>query len=132
MIAEADLQKKIKNVLEELPYEKLIDIHNKVLKAFGVETVTGYIFKADSKVIDKVFEGWEPSLVLECLGGSSRDWVNAEYFAYSDMYGWRTWVDAREAFEKCEDIDYLAVVIKSKCIRCGVPEIDRLLHKTEG
>ena len=45
MIAEADLQKKIKNVLEELPYEKLIDIHNKVLKAFGVETVTGYIFK---------------------------------------------------------------------------------------
>lgn len=78
MIAEAEVQKKIKNVLEELPYEKLIDVHNKVLKAFGVETVTGYIFKADSKVVDKVFEGWEPSLVLECLGGSSRDWVNAE------------------------------------------------------
>ena len=28
------MQKKIKNVLEELPYEKLIDVYNKVLKAW--------------------------------------------------------------------------------------------------
>lgn len=129
MIAEADLQKKSKNVLEELPYEKLIDVHNKVLEVLDPEK-QGYIYKCDDETIDRVFKDWKPSEVIHYL--DDRDWFNAEYFAYDNTYGWETLIDAKEAVEECVDIDNLAVAIWSKCIRCGVPEIDRLLHKTEG
>lgn len=129
MIAEADLQKKIKNVLEELPYEKLIDVHNKVLEVLDPEK-QGYIYKCDDETIDRVFKDWKPSEVIRYL--DDRDWFNAEYFAHDDTYGWQTLDDAKDAVEECVDIDNLAGAIRSKCIRCGVPEIDRLLHKTEG
>lgn len=129
MIAEAEVQKKIKNVLEELPYEKLIDVHNKVLEVLDPEK-QGYIYKCDDETIDRVFKDWKPSEVIHYL--DDRDWFNAEYFAHDDTYGWQTLDDAEDAVEECVDIDYLAVVIQSKCIRCGVPEIDRLLHKIEG
>lgn len=129
MIAEADLQKKIKNVLEELPYEKLIDVHNKVLEVLDPEK-QGYIYKCDDETIDRVFKDWKPSEVIRYL--DDRDCFNAEYFAHDDTYGWQTLDDAKDAVEECVDIDNLAGAIRSKCIRCGVPEIDRLLHKTEG
>lgn len=126
MIAETDLQKKIKNVLEELPYEKLIDVHNKVLDP----EKQGYIYKCDDETIDRVFKDWKPSEVIHYL--DDRDWFNAKYFAHDNTYGWETLIDVKEAVEECVDIDNLAVAIWSKCIRCGVPEIDRLLHKIEG
>lgn len=128
MIAEADLQKKIKNVLEELPYEKLIDVHNSVLEALDPEK-RGYIYKCDDETIDRMFKGWKPSEVIRHLND---DCFFAKYFAYDDTYGWETFNNAKEAVEECVDIDNLAVAIRSKCIRCGVPEIDRLLHKIEG
>ena len=49
---------KILAVLEELPYEKLIDVYNKVLKSLGGENVKGAdIYKADDETVNKVFEG---------------------------------------------------------------------------
>ena len=83
MIAEADLQKKIKNVLEELPYEKLIDVHNSVLEALDPEK-RGYIYKCDDETIDRMFKGWKPSEVIRHLND---DWFFAKYFAYDDTYG---------------------------------------------
>lgn len=129
MIAEAEVQKKIKNVLEELPYEKLIDVHNKVLEVLDPEK-QGYIYKCDDETIDRVFKDWKPSEVIHYL--DDRDWFNAEYFAHDDTYGWQTLDDAEDAVEECVDIYNLAVVIWARHIRCGVPEIDRLLHKIEG
>lgn len=128
MIAEANFNK-ILDVLEELSYEKLIDVHNSVLEALDPEK-RGYIYKCDDETIDRVFKDWKPSEIMHYL--DDRDWLNACYFAYDDAYGWQTLDDAKDAVEECVDIDYLAVVIQSKCIRCGVPEIDRLLHKIEG
>lgn len=47
MIAEADLQKKIKNVLVTLDHEK-----------------QGYIYKTDDETIDRMFKDWKPSEII--------------------------------------------------------------------
>lgn len=118
---------KILAVLEELPYEKLIDVYNKVLKSLGVENVKGaYIYKADDETVNKVFEGWKPTQILASLRGRKWDWVNAEYFGYTDMCGWETWADAREAFESYESIDNLATMIL-QCANCEESEIDEII-----
>lgn len=126
-IVEAEVERKIKNALEGLSYEKLIDVYNKVLKSLGVENVKGaYIYKADDETVNKVFEGWKPTQILASLRGRKWDWTNAEYFGYTDMCGWETWADAREAFESYESIDNLTAMIL-QCTNCEVPEIDKII-----
>lgn len=112
MIAEPDLQKKIKNVLVTLDHEK-----------------QGYIYKTDDETIDRMFKDWKPSEIIHYL--DDMDLLNAEYIVHDDTYGWQTRANARDAVVKYVNIYDLAVAIRSKCIRCGVPEIDRLMHKTE-
>lgn len=124
MSSETDLQNKIMDVFEELPYKKLIDVHNKVLEALDPEK-QGYIYKCNDETIDRVFKDWKPSEIIHYL--DDRDWFNAEYFAYDDTYGWQTYYDAKEAVEECVDIYNLAVTIKNRYVRCGVPEIDKII-----
>lgn len=114
---------KIKAVPKALPYEKLIDVHNEVFEVLGIKE-QGYIYKADDETIDIVFKDWKPSEVIRYLDD---DWFNAKYFAYDDTYGWEPFNNAKEAVEECVDIDNLAVPIRTRYIRCGVPEIDKII-----
>lgn len=43
------------------------------------------------------------------------------------LYGWQTLDDAKDAVEECVDIYDLAVTIKNRYVRCGVPEIDKII-----
>lgn len=119
---------KIKDVLKALPYEKLIDVHNEVFEVLGIKE-QGYIYKADDETIDRMFKDWKPSEVIHHLDD---DWFFAKYFAYDDTYGWETFKNAKEAVEECVDIDTLAVPIRTRYIRCGVPEIDKIITNIEG
>lgn len=120
--------KKIRGVLKTLPYEKLIDVYNHVLETLDPEK-QGYIYKCDDETIDRVFKDWKPSEIMHYL--DDRDWLNAKYFAYDDLYNWQTLDDAKDAVEECVDIYNLAVVIWARCIRCGVPEIDEIITNEE-
>lgn len=120
---------KILNVLKELPYEKLIDVHNKVLGTVGIEALgteeQGRIYKVDDKTIDKAFKNWKPSEIVHYF--DDRHFLNAKYLVHDDAYGWQTLDDARDAVVKCVDIYNLAVTIKNRYVRCGVPEIDKII-----
>lgn len=141
---------KILNVLKELPYEKLIDVHNKVLGTVGIEALgteeQGRIYKVDDKTIDKVFKNWKPSEIIHYIDDKAidralKDWkpseivhyfddrhfLNAKYLVHDDAYGWQTLADARDAVVKCVDIYNLAVTIKNRYVRCEVPEIDKII-----
>lgn len=121
--------KKIRDVLKGLSCEELIDVYNSVLKALGAKEQE-YIYENSDEALDRVFKDWEPSEIMHYL--DDRDWLNADYFAYDDAYGWQTLDDAKDAVEECVDIDNLAVAIGARSIHCGVPEIDRLLQEKEG
>lgn len=120
--------KKIRDVLKGLSCEELIDVYNSVLKALGAKEQE-YIYENSDEALDRVFKDWEPSEIMHYL--DDRDWLNADYFAYDDAYGWQTLDDAKDAVEECVDIYNLAVVIWARCIRCGVPEIDEIITNEE-
>lgn len=120
--------KKIRDVLKGLSCEEIIDVYNSVLKALGAKEQE-YIYENSDEALDRVFKDWEPSEIMHYL--DDRDWLNADYFAYDDAYGWQTLDDAKDAVEECVDIYNLAVVIWARCIRCGVPEIDEIITNEE-
>lgn len=145
---------KILAVLEELPYEKLIDVHNKVLGTVGIEALgteeQRHIYKSDDETIDKVFKNWKPSEIIHYIDDKAidralKDWkpseivhyfddrhfLNAEYLVHDDDYGWQTLADARDAVVKYVDIYNLAVAIKNRYVQCGVPEIDKIITTNE-
>ena len=94
---------KILNVLKELPYEKLIDVHNKVLGTVGIEALgteeQGRIYKVDDKTIDKVFKNWKPSEIVHYF--DDRHFLNAKYLVHDDAYGWQTFVEWHRSKSKC-------------------------------
>lgn len=119
-----DFYYKILDVLDGLPCEKLVDVYNGVNKILGADE-RKYIYKADDETIDRVFKDWKPSEVVHCF--NNRGWPNDDYFVYDDIRGWWT-LGWTELVEEYVDSDDLAETILSRCIRCGVPEIDEIVE----